>query len=149
VWIQPSLGVEAEGVYTWSGVRIFFDDPQSPGSFSLNATLLAASGRILYRPARTNFHVFGGAGIVHRAGDFWDFLEANVFGAPIDKLTTIGGVVGFGVRAAVTPGLALNVTAEAYLSKFDPESGGSAVFNKTNGQPDVVVTIGVPFSLVK
>ncbi len=149
VRLAGSLAAEAEGFYTWSGVRIFSDDPQFQGSISLKATMLGASGRIMYRPPRTNFHVLGGVGIIRRSGEFWDFIETQITGAPLEKLTTVAGVIGFGVRAAVTPSLALNVTVEAYVSKFDPQSNGTSVFNKTNGQPDVIVTIGVPLSLMK
>ena len=148
-WFSPTLAVEGAGTYAWSGVRIFSDDPSFTASLSLGGKILHASGRLLYRPPRSNFHLLGGVGVVSRSGEFWDFVRDNLGAGSLDKLTTVSGVVGFGARAAVTPKLALNVGAEAYLYKLNPESGGTALFNQTNMQVDVLVTIGVPLALLK
>lgn len=148
-WISPTLGVEAAGTYAWSDVRLFFDDPVQPVGFSLGGSIVLASGRVLYRPPRSNFHVLAGVGLVSRSGDFWKFYEEQITGQPIDKLSTVAGVLGFGARAAVTPKIALNVTAEGYLYGLNPESGGNPIWDKTNTQIDVLVSIGIPIALMK
>lgn len=148
-WFSQTLGAEASGTYAWSGVRIFSDDPTFTASLSLGGNILLATGRVLYRPPRSNFHLLGGLGVVSRSGEFWDFVRDNIGGGSLEKLSTVSGVLGFGARAAVTPKLALNVEAEAYIYKFDPQSAGAPLFNKTNTQVDVLVTIGVPLALMK
>jgi hypothetical protein len=49
-WFTPTVGIEGAGTYSWSGVRIYSDDP-SPFGFSLGGNVLLASGR-MYRPPR-------------------------------------------------------------------------------------------------
>lgn len=145
-WFTPTLGAEASGTYAWSGVRLFSADLGGAG-FSLGGNVLLASGRLLYRPPRSNFHLLGGVGYVSRSGDIWDVLKSNFVG--LNGLSTISGVLGFGARAAVTPKVALNVGVEAYLYKLDPDTAGTSLFNKTNMQVDVLVKIGVPLALMK
>jgi hypothetical protein len=145
-WFTPTIGIEGAGTYSWSGVRLFSPDGGGAG-FSLGGNVLLASGRMLYRPPRSNFHLLGGLGFISRSGDIWDLLDQNFGG--LGGLSTIGGVLGFGARAAVTPKVALNVGVEAYLYKLDPDTAGTSLFNKTNMQVDVLVKIGVPLALMK
>jgi len=139
-WTAGGLGLEAAGGYLFSGIRVY-DETSAGAGFSLNGNMTQVTGRVLYRLPRSNFHLLGGAGAVMRSGDAWEGLES---------LTTIAGVAGFGVRAAVTPKLALDVKLEGYFYSFkptDPSISGDAF--PTKFQTDFVVAIGVPLALMK
>jgi hypothetical protein len=139
-WTSGGLGFEAAGSYLWSGIRVYSEEDQGAG-FSLSGTLTAFTGRVLYRLPRSNFHLLGGAGMIQRGGDAWE---------GVDKLSSITGVAGFGVRAAVTPKLALDVKLEGYFYSFKPEDPTSGdVFFPSKFQTDFAVTIGVPLALMK
>ena len=133
-WVSNTMGVEAAGTYSKSGVRI--SNSAGDSLFFGKASLLSASARLLYRPARTNLHAIIGLGVVHRGGDSWQGT---------DKLTKPAVTAGFGVRAAVSPKFALNLNAEANIYSFDPD--GSQAFFKSKTQADVIVTIGIPLTL--
>lgn len=136
-WLGSSFGIEAAGSFALSGTRFVSDNATGGAGFSLAGTLITGSGRLLYRPARTNLHFLIGGGVVSRGGDTWDF-------ANITSKTDIGGVVGFGVKASVTPKFALNVGVESFLYSADPDGSGSGY--DTEFQADIYVTIGVPIS---
>jgi hypothetical protein len=115
--IGATLSIEGAGSYSSSEVRFTGTDAAAPGvdlATNLNGSVITGSLRGVYRPRRSNLNVIGGVAVVHHGGEAWDF-DSN------EKLTNIGGVVGFGLRAAVTPKLALNITAEAFLYSFDPD----------------------------
>jgi hypothetical protein len=80
--------------------------------------------------------------MVKHGGDAWDF-DSNT------QLTNIGGVVGFGIRAAITPKLALNIGAEAFIYSFDPDESDDTAngFFEQKMQSDLVISIGVPIQL--
>jgi hypothetical protein len=136
-WLGSSFGIEAAGSFALSGTRFVSDNATGGAGFSLAGTLITGSGRLLYRPARTNLHLLIGGGVVSRGGDTWDFVN-------ITSKTDIGGVVGFGVKASVTPKFALNIGVESFLYSADPDGSGSAY--DTAFQADIYVTIGVPIS---
>lgn len=143
VWLNSSLGLEAAGAWTPSGTRFFTTESTGGiGAISLSGTIVTASGRLLYRPARTNLFLIVGGGIVSRGGDTWD---EQVTGLPLTELTDFAGVAGFGVRASVTPKFALMVSVESYLYSFDPD--GSGDIYPTKFQSDLYVSIGVPIRL--
>jgi hypothetical protein len=134
-WISNTIGVEAAAGYARSNVRL-----SSPGE-TLTLTfnkgdVLAASGRLLYRPGRLNLHFILGGGIVHRGGETWKGTG---------KLTRPAGTLGLAARAAVSPKFALNVSAEANVYPFDID--GSGTTNSSKLQSDLVVSIGVPIAL--
>jgi hypothetical protein len=137
-WLGSSFGIEGAGSFALSGTRFVADnDTGGDAGFSLGGTLITGSGRLLYRPARTNLHLLIGGGVVSRGGDTWDFTN-------ITSKTDIGGVVGFGVKAAVTPKFSLNVGVESFLYSADPDGDGAAY--DTEFQADIYVTIGIPIS---
>ena len=139
-WLSSGVGVEAAGSYGLSGVRVFDEASQGAG-FSLNGNLTTVTGRVLYRLPRSNFQILGGGGVLIRSGDAWQGLE---------KLTSPAGVAGFGVRAQVTPKLALDVKVEGYFYSFkprDPGTGNDAF--PTKFQTDAVVSIGIPLGLMR
>jgi opacity protein-like surface antigen len=133
-WVSNAMGIEAAGTYSKSGVRIANSGGDS--LFFGQGTLISASARLLYRPARTNLHAIIGAGIVHRGGDAWQGGE---------KLTKPAVTLGLGVRAAVSPKFALNLNAEGNVYSFDIDGSGSTFSSKM--QADVTVTIGIPLTL--
>lgn len=138
-WITSSVGIEAAGAFVWSGTQFTSSDPTQTGGVSLPGTILTANGRLVFRPARTNLYLLVGGGMVKKGGDTWDFDF-------ITNKTSIGGVVGFGARANVTPQFALNVTVEGNFYKSDPDgSTGTAYDSKL--QSDIYVSIGVPIGL--
>ena len=140
-WLGSSIGIEAAGSFAPSGTR-FPSDAIGGGGPSLSGTLITASGRFLYRPARTNLHLFLGGGMVTRGGDTWDpdlFPQVG-----LTKLTNITGVAGFGVRAAITPKFALNVSVETHVYSFNPDGNNTAYDSSI--QADIYVAIGVPIS---
>ncbi len=137
-WVGRSIGFEGAGSIAWSGTKFTSTNPTStPVSVSLSGYLISASGRLLYRPARTNFYLLIGGGIVSHGGDTWNF-------SGITGKTDPAAVVGFGARASVTPKIALTVNVESYLYAFDPDGTGTEYESKL--QPDIYVSIGVPVS---
>jgi hypothetical protein len=105
-WLGSSFGIEAAGSFALSGTRFVSDNATGGAGFSLAGTLITGSGRLLYRPARTNLHLLIGA--------------AWCRGAAIPGLRQHHvqnghrGVVGFGVKASVTLKFALNIGVESF-----------------------------------
>ena len=144
-WVSRTVGLEASGAYTPSRVEEFATDTTGFAlAASAKGTILLASARALFRPARTNLDFIVGAGIVHRGGNEWKLLHDSAG----TKVTSVAGVLGVGVRAAVTPKFALQVSAEGNFYSFDPMLGPSS--KRSNGsklQSDFVISIGVPITL--
>ncbi len=144
-WFSHTMAFEASGAYTPSRIQV---SAQDTTGFVLGASakgnVLLMSGRLLYRPARTNLHFIIGGGIVHRGGNVW----STAHDSSGTKVTSPAGILGIGVRAAVTPKFALTVSAEGNFYSFDPRLGPSG--NQANGgklQADFVVAVGVPITL--
>jgi hypothetical protein len=132
VWLSPTLGVEASATFNKSKPQLQSGDSVS---FTFKGNILLASGRLLYRPARTNLNLIIGGGIAKRGGEAWEGGE---------KLTAPAIVAGLGVRAAVTPNFALTVNVEGNFYSFDFDGSGP---NGKKMQADLVVSIGVPITL--
>ncbi|MEO8200902.1 MAG: outer membrane beta-barrel protein [Gemmatimonadota bacterium] len=143
--IGATLSVEGAVGYLSSEVRFTGKDAAGPGvdlATSLKGNMIVGSVRGVIRPRRSNLNLIAGLAAVHLGGKAWDF-DTN------DKLTSIGGVVGFGLRAAVTPHLALNITAEGYIYGFDPDTSDDTAngFFSNKTQTNLVVSIGIPINL--
>lgn len=136
IWISNTIGIEGEGSYVFSGTRFTSTDPNTIAGISLPGTLITGTGRIVFRPARTNLYVLAGGGVVARGGDTWDYDF-------ITNKTSFGGVLGFGARANVTPKLALTVRAEGMFYSFDPD-GSDGTEYESKMQADVTVKVGIP-----
>jgi hypothetical protein len=137
IWISNTIGIEGAGSFVFSGTRFKSDDPDAGAvGVSLPGNLITGTGRIVFRPARTNLYLLAGGGVVVRGGDTWDFDF-------ITKKTSIGGVVGFGARANVTPKLALNVTVEGMFYSLDPDGSDGTVY-ESKMQADIHVKVGIP-----
>lgn len=142
LWVSTTLGLEGAGAYIPSGVTLEAQTRREDilvGS-SESGSIFMGSARLLLRPARTNFYLLVGPAVVARGGDAWE-------GADGGDLTDFGGVVGFGVIAAVTPSLQLSFNAEAMLYASDPD-GDFDIF-ESSFQPDVLVSVGIPISLAR
>lgn len=143
--IGATLSIEGAGSYASSEVRFTGTDAAAPGvdlATNLTGRVVTASLRGVYRPRRSNLNLIGGVAMVRHGGEAWAF-DTN------DKLTNIGGVFGFGLRANVTPKLALNITAEAFLYSFDPDESNDTAngFFESKMQSDLIVSIGIPIQL--
>jgi hypothetical protein len=143
--VGATFSVEGAGSYASSKVRFTGTDAAAPGvdlATNLKGSVITGSLRGVYRPRRSNLSILGGLAVIHHGGEAWDF-DTN------EKLTNIGGVVGFGLRAQVTPKFALNITAEAFLYSFDPDESDDTQngFFDSKMQSDLVVSIGIPIQL--
>ena len=146
-WLSRTVGLEAVGMFTPARIELSAQDTTGFAlAASAKGTVLIASARFLYRPARTNLHFIVGAGMVRRGGDTWKFAHDSVG----TKTTSPAGVIGIAVRAAVTPKFALLISAEDHLYSFDPMLGPGG--NESNGsklQSDLLISIGVPITLAR
>ena len=133
IWLSPTIGVEASATFNQSKPQLQSGDSVS---FTFKGNVLLASGRMLYRPARTNLNLIIGGGIAKRGGEAWQGGDA--------KLTSPAVVAGMGVRAAVTPNFALTVNVEGNFYSIDFDGSGP---NGKKMQADLVVSIGVPITL--
>ena len=143
--LSNTLALEALGAFTPSRIELSAQDTTGFAfGASAKGNVLLASGRLLYRPARTNLSLIVGAGMVHRGGDAWKASKDSAG----TKTTSPAGVLGVGVRAVVTPKFSLLISAEVNLYSFDPKFG--PVGDESNGgklQSDLLFTIGVPLTL--
>ncbi|MEO8295127.1 MAG: outer membrane beta-barrel protein [Gemmatimonadota bacterium] len=143
--VGATLSVEGAVGYLSSEVRFTGKDALGQGlDLATNQTgnIVVGSLRGVLRPRRSNLQLIGGLAAVHLGGDAWNF-PTN------EKLTNIGGVIGFGLRTAVTPKFALNITAEGYIYGFDPDKSDDTAngFFKNKTQSNFVVSIGIPIGL--
>jgi hypothetical protein len=109
-------------------------DPDAGFGVSANGHVYMLSARALIRPRRQNFYGIAGLGLVGRGGDFWETA---------DQSARVAGVIGFGVRAAVSPRLSLNFSAEAFLYSFS-YSSANIPNSDSKFQQDIVVSVGIP-----
>ena len=105
-------------------------------STNFKGNVILGSARLQFRPRRSNLYGILGGAVVNHGGDAWKGTN---------QLTDFGAVVGFGLRASVTPRISLNMTAEAYIYSFDPDGTGNTFTSKT--QEDLLFTVGVPIKL--
>jgi hypothetical protein len=135
--VGARLSVEGEFSFTMSGLRVTENDlfgPGVDGGVAQDGNIIHGSLRAVFSPRRSNLFLLAGPAIVRRGGDAWK-------GADGSDITDFGGVVGFGVRANVTPRFRLNFTAESYLYNFN---GGAS---DGDFQADLLVSVGVPIAL--
>jgi hypothetical protein len=137
-WLSNTLGIEAAGAYLWSSPTVFINTPEYGAvSADISGTIINTTGRVVFRPARTNLFLLGGAGMVIRGGDAWEDEE---------KTSALAGVVGFGARANITPKFAMNVVVEGTFYSLDADGSDDdgGTFWQASTQSDIMVTIGIP-----
>jgi hypothetical protein len=135
--VGARLSLEGEFTYARSGLSVTEQDALGPGldgGISQDGNILFGSVRAVVSPRRSNLFLLAGPAIIKRGGDAWKGVKSS-------DITDFGGVVGFGIRANVTPRFRINFTAETYLYSFD--GGGS----NSKFQADVLVGLGVPISI--
>lgn len=147
-WLSQTLGIEAEGLYSKANQQNAFPDRDaSTGQLTgtlYKANVTMASGRLLFRPRRSNLRLFAGISHLTFGGDVYTYAPYSY-----TNLSTIGGVVGFGVRAQATRSLALDVSVEAYLHNLDRGDGPYLpVELKGAFQQEVLIAVGVPIKLM-
>jgi hypothetical protein len=151
-WISNTIGIEGSFTYAPSRAEERADVSGFGLAVSGKGRLMLASGRVLFRPQRTNLHFIVGAGIVSRGDTVWQAFKENSPDGVGAKQSSVAGILGAGVRASVTPKFALNVAAELSFYSFDPRLATvtSPTPNSANGsklQADLLVTIGIPIAL--
>lgn len=152
-WISNTIGIEGAFTYAPSHAQERADVTSDFGlAISGKGRIMQASGRLLFRPQRTNLRIIAGVGIVSRGDTVWQAFKEIAPDTVGAKLTSVAGVLGVGVRASVTPKFALNVSAEVNLYSFDPRLAQvtSPTNNSANGgklQADLLVSVGVPITL--
>ena len=109
-------------------------NPEAGFGVSGDGHVYMLSARALIRPRRQNFYGIAGLGVVGRGGKFWENA---------DQGARLAGVIGFGVRAAVSPRLSLNFSAEAFLYSFS-YSSANVPNSDSKFQQDIVVAVGIP-----
>lgn len=107
-------------------------------STNFKGSVITGSGRILFKPRRSNLHLIVGGSYVKHGGKAWDDPGTSETG-------NFGGVVGVGLRASISPRFALNLNAEATIYSFNPDGDDPLFEPKT--QTDLVFTVGVPIGL--
>ena len=139
IWFSNSMGFEAAGSYLFSSPAIYLPTDEGPASLDLSGTIITGTGRLVFRPARTNLYLVAGGGIVSRGGEAWDTADAETL--------DLAGVVGIGARANVTPKFAINVLLEGTFYSLDPDGSpedASLNFFTSSLQSDITVSIGIP-----
>jgi hypothetical protein len=142
--IGGTLSVEGAFGYAKSDVTLRITNSCTNGvntfdcSTNFKGNVITGSGRLLFRPRRANIWAILGGSYIKHGGKAWDDSSTPETG-------DIGGVLGFGMRAVITSRLALNLTAEATIYKFDPD--GKASLFKSKTQTDLMFSVGVPIAL--
>lgn len=145
--IGPVMALEGTFAFASSDIAFVVPDAcvdQSPTpnvwdcSTNLKGSLILGSARVRFRPRRSNLYFLVGGAYAKHGGKAWDDPLTS-------DLSDIGAVVGFGLRASITPQVPLNIGAEAYIYSFDPDGSGTVFSAQT--QSDLLFTIGIPISL--
>ncbi len=143
VWLPGPLGVEGNFVYALSDVEQTVDG--AGGDIDANAFALDA--RVIFKfgvpLAPVSFHVNGGIALIDRGGDAYEDVT--------DGDSSIGGVVGTGLRVKLPGLLGIRLDAQSYLYSSeitvdDPDFGGEVTFG-SQFQADIVISAGLVISL--
>ncbi len=143
VWLPGPLGFEGNFVYALSDVE------QSIGGAAedVDANVWALDGRVVLKfgvpLAPISFHVNGGIALIDHGGDAYDIVT--------DGDSSVGGVVGAGLRVKLPGLLGIRLDAQSYLysaeiTADDPLFGGERTFG-SQFQADIVVSAGLVISL--
>lgn len=146
--VSPTISAEGSFGYAKSAVNFriqkFLTDTSTGQTFdlatALKGSVIIGSLRAVIRPRRSNLSVILGGILVNHGGEAWQ--DSSLDG----KKTSFGGVVGFGLRANVTPRFPIDIRAELNLYSFDPDKSDDTAngFYPGKFQQDLVVSIGIP-----
>jgi hypothetical protein len=138
-WAAGPLGVEGNVFYAFSDVEMSDGTVVSDTS----AYVFGADARVAFRfgvpLSPVSFHVNGGVAYLKRGGDGYDDVT--------DGDTTIGGVVGTGIRVKLPGVLGIRADVDAYLYSAeitlqDPDLGGQVTFD-SQFQADLLFSAGL------
>lgn len=137
------VGVQGSVSYVRSGIIPRY--PASPtGTISTlqpePGALTFASIRGTVQPRRSNYYLAVGGGVVQRSGKAWEVPG-------LDALTDFMAVLGYGIRARVTPEFAFNIGIDANLYYSNPDR--DLEYYQRRLQRDILVTIGIPYALIE
>lgn len=105
-----------------------------------SGALTFASLRGTMQPRRSNYYLAAGIGMVQRSGKAWDVPG-------MDALTNYALVLGYGIRARVTPEFAFNIGVDANLYYSNPDR--DLAYYSRRLQRDVLVSIGIPWAVME
>lgn len=143
VWLPGPLGVEGNFFYALSDVEQTVDGAGE----DIDANTWAVDGRLIFKfgvpLAPISFHVNGGIALIDHGGDAYEDVT--------DGDSSIGGVVGAGMRVKLPGLLGIRLDAQSYLYSSeitvdDPDFGGEVTFG-SQFQADIVVSAGLVISL--
>lgn len=143
VWLPGPLGVEGNFVYALSDVEQTFDGAAE----DVDANAWALDGRLILQfgvpLAPISFHVNGGVALIDHGGDAYESVT--------DGDSSIGGVVGAGLRVKLPGLLGIRLDAQSYIYSSeitidDPDFGGEVMLG-SQFQADVVLSAGLVISL--
>jgi len=143
--ISGTMAIEGAFGYSKSDVILRITNSCQSGNLTVfdcstnfSGNVITGSGRILFRPRRSNIQFIVGGAYVKHSGEAWDDPSTT-------ETSNFGGVAGLGIRANITPRFVLSLNGEAFIYSFDPDGSDSLFEGKT--QADLVFTVGVPIAL--
>lgn len=138
------VGVQGSFSYIWSGIIPRYPADISGGTINtlqpMRGQLTFATVRGTVQPRRSNYYLAAGIGIMQRSGRAWK-------GTGFDDLTDPVAVLGFGIRARVTPAFAFNIGVDGNFYYTNPDK--EIEYFSRRLQRDLIVSIGVPVALIE
>lgn len=132
---------------TWSYIRSGIIPRYPASSAGTINTLQPEPGALMFsslrgtlQPRRSNYYLAAGVGLVQRSGKAWDVPG-------MDDLTDVVAVLGYGIRARVTPEFAFNIGVDAHLYYSNPDK--DLAYYGRRLQRDIIVSIGVPLAVIE
>ncbi len=143
VWLAGPVGIEGNFLYAFSDVEVSADaaaEDESANVWAADARLILKFGVPL---APISFHVNGGIAYIAHGGDAFENVT--------DGDSSIGGVVGAGLRVKLPGIVGIRFDAQSYiysteLSVDDPDLGGVVTFDSVF-LADVVASAGLVISI--
>jgi hypothetical protein len=148
VYLGDAVGIEGSGSYVNSGwiENVTNSNGGLPAGSTLKGSITMLSARLTFAPRRTNVYGILGAGYMSRGGIAWD--ETQWRPGTVYNKTNVAGIVGAGLRAAASPKLLVDLTAELHLHNRARVAQGFALgsqpFHNAGMQSDLIVTAGIP-----
>jgi opacity protein-like surface antigen len=150
LYLSDVLGIEGSASYAtsgWTETRSSSSGQPTVG-FSYGGSITMLSARLTFARRRTNVYGILGAGYMNRGGDAWNV--ANWLPGTLYNTSNVSGILGAGLRAAASPKLLVDLTAELHLhNKGRIAQGfaqGSQPFHNAGLQSDLIVTAGIPIA---
>jgi hypothetical protein len=150
--LSDNIQLQGSGAYAWSGWTENKTGTGQDIGYSLPGHVTQATGQVILKPNRSN--AWGSLGLTYltRSGDAWDVERWPVEGTVYNN-SNVGLVMGLGVTAFASGSLNFDISAESHLYQVDKVEAGFVVpgyepFDSKGLQADLVVTVGIPISLI-